>query len=132
MLQPFVRGRPLRLQLRAVTADAIFADQPLNRIGIRQRNHAAEAHAGRQQIATVIGRVAGTVSSRSEEIDRNTRRLASSGSHGSIDCSSRSLQSSTRIVAATAVMGLVIEAMRKIVSRVIAAGWPIDMVPSDS
>src|SRR3954454_5547130 len=61
---------------------------------------------------TVIARRAGTVSSRSEEMDRSTRRFASSGSHGSIESSSRTLHSSTRIIAATAVMGFVIEAMR--------------------
>ena len=55
-------------------------------------------------------------------MDFSTRRLASSGSHGSIDSSSRNLHSSTRIIAATAVMSFVIEAMRKIVSRFMGAG----------
>ena len=35
----------------AVAADPIFTDQLLNRIRIRHRHHAAEAHAVRQQIA---------------------------------------------------------------------------------
>jgi len=80
----------------------------------------------------VIARSAGTVSSGCEDIDFSTRRFASSGSHGSIDSSSRNLHSSTRIIAATAVMGLVIEAIRKIVSRFIGAAWPNDNVPSVS
>src|SRR6266700_467599 len=49
----------------------------------------------------VIARCAGTVSSRSEEMDVSTRRFASSGSHGSTESSSRNLHSSTRIIAAT-------------------------------
>jgi hypothetical protein len=48
---------------------------------------------------TVIARRAGTVSSISDAVDASTRRLAGSGSHGSIESSSRSLQSSTRITA---------------------------------
>jgi hypothetical protein len=59
---------------------------------------------------TVITCRAGIVSSRSEEMDLSTRRFASSGSHGSIESSSRNLHSSTRIIAATAVMGFVIHA----------------------
>jgi hypothetical protein len=80
----------------------------------------------------VIERNAGTVSSISEERDLSTRRLASSGSQGSIESSSRSLHSSTRIIAATAVMGLVIEAMRKIVSCFIRGESPKARVPSAS
>jgi hypothetical protein len=60
------------------------------------------------------------------EMDFSTRRLASSGSHGSIESSSHNLHSYTRIMAATAVIGLVIEAMRKIVSRFMGAGLPND------
>jgi hypothetical protein len=80
----------------------------------------------------VIARSAGAVSSSCEEMDFSTRRFASSGSHGSIDSSSRNLHSSTRIIAATAVMGFVIEAMRKIVSRFMGAGSPNARVPSVS
>ena len=74
---------------------------------------------------TVIGRFAGTVSSSGPSSRLSTRRLASSGSSRSTGSSSRSLHSSTRIIAATAVIGLVIEVMRKSVSRrdrVAAAG----------
>jgi hypothetical protein len=39
------------------------------------------------------------------------------------------LHFSTRIIAATAVTGFASEAMRKIVSRLIGAGWPTDIVP---
>jgi hypothetical protein len=46
-------------------------------------------------------------------MDLSTRLLASSGSHGSMESSSRNLHSSTRINAATAVMGFVMEAIRK-------------------
>ena len=81
---------------------------------------------------TVIARSAGSVSSSGADMDFSTRRLASSGNHGSIDPSRRNLHSSTRIIAATAVMGFVSEAMRKIVSPLIGAGSPTDIVPSDS
>ena len=64
--------------------------------------------------STVMGRVAGTVSpSRPPRPSTSTRRLAISGSRSSIGSSSRSRHSSTRISAATAVIGLVIDAMRK-------------------
>ena len=65
----------------------------------------------------VIDRSAGTVSSTAASRLRSTRRFASSGSRSSTGSSSRSLPSSTRIIAATAVTGFVIDAMRKIVSR---------------
>ena len=45
---------------------------------------------------------------------------------------SGNLQSSINIMPATAVMSLVIEAMRKIVSCFIGAGWPNARVPSAS
>jgi hypothetical protein len=48
--------------------------------------------------------------------------LASSGSRGSIDSSSRGLQTSTRIIDATTIIGFVIEAMRKIASLCIGSG----------
>ena len=48
-------------------------------------------------------------------MDLSTCRFARSGSQGSTDSSSRNLHSSTRIIAAAAVIGLVSEAMRKIV-----------------
>jgi hypothetical protein len=70
---------------------------------------------------TVIGRLVGTVSSTGPSIRRTTRRLASSGSSASTGSSRRSTHSSRRIIAATAVTGLVIDEMRKIVSGRI--GW---------
>ena len=66
---------------------------------------------------TVIGRCAGTVSSSGPSRRFRTWRSASSGSSRSTGSSSRSLHSSTRIMVAAAVIGLVIEEMRKIVSR---------------
>src|SRR2546421_8543715 len=66
---------------------------------------------------TVIGRFAGTVSSSGPSSRFNTLRSASSGSQRSTGSSSRSLHSSTRIIVATAMIGLVIEEMRKMVSR---------------
>lgn len=66
---------------------------------------------------SVIGRFAGTVSPTGPSIRRRTRRFASSGSSRSTGWSSRSRHSSTRIMAAAAAIGLVIEATRKIVSR---------------
>ncbi len=65
----------------------------------------------------VIGRLAGTTSSMGPSIAFSTLRSANSGSSRSTGSSSRSLPSSTRIIAATAVIGLDIEAMRKMVSR---------------
>ena len=71
--------------------------------------------------STVIGRLAGTVSSSPASIRRSTRRLASSGSSRSTGSSSLNLPSSTSIITAAAVIALVIEAMRKIVSRRMSA-----------
>ena len=51
LLQPYLRAGCLRRQRRTVAADPIFADQFLDRVGVRHRHHAAEAHAERQQIA---------------------------------------------------------------------------------
>jgi len=65
--------------------------------------------------------LAGTVSSSSLSIIRNTRRFASSGRNSSTASSNRSRHSSTRIIAATAVIGFVTDAKRKIVSRRMAA-----------
>ena len=79
-----------------------------------------------------MARAAGTVSSSCETMDFSTRRFASSGSHASIDSSRRSVHSSTSIMAATAVIGLVSDAMRKIASRRMGAGFPRDIVPSVS
>src|SRR5438876_8249648 len=58
-----------------------------------------------------------------------TLRFASSGSSGSTGSSRRSFASSTRIIAAAAVIGLVIEAMRKIVSRRIGSLPPKALTP---
>ena len=65
----------------------------------------------------MIGRLAGTVSSSGLSIVRRTLRSFSSGSHSSTGSSSLTRHSSTRIMAPTAVIGLVVEASRKIVSR---------------
>lgn len=78
---------------------------------------------------TVIGRFAGTESSSSLSIVRRTFRFASSGRNSSTGSSSRSLQSSTRAIAATAVIGFVTEARRKIVSRRIGAARSNASVP---
>ena len=66
---------------------------------------------------TVIGRSAGTVSSTGPSMRRTTLRSASSGRSRSTGSSSRTTHSSSRISVATAVTGLVIDEMRKIVSR---------------
>jgi hypothetical protein len=69
----------------------------------------------------VSGRFAGTVSLSSLSSVRSTFLFASSGRNASTGSSSRSLHSSMRIIAATAVIGFVTEAKRKIVSRRIGA-----------
>jgi len=74
----------------------------------------------------VIDRIAGTNSSIGPSMLFSTRRLASSGSNSSTGSSSLSLHCSTRIMAAAAVTGLVIEAMRKIVSRPIGVSLSSD------
>jgi hypothetical protein len=73
---------------------------------------------------SVIARFAGSVSSSGPSSRFNTWRSASSGNSPSTGSSSRSLHSSTRIIAAAAVTGFVIEAMRKdciSLSRIAAA-----------
>ena len=77
----------------------------------------------------MIGRFAGTVSSSGLSIVRRTWRSFSSGSHSSTGSSSLTLHSSTRIMAPTAVIGLVVEASRKIVSRRIGTLLSKAMVP---
>ena len=77
----------------------------------------------------VIGRWAGTESSSSASGRRSTCRLASSGSSRSTGSSSRSMHSSTQIMPAAAVTGLVIEEMRKIVSRRSGSSEPSAMAP---
>ena len=59
---------------------------------------------------SVIARFAGSVSSSGPSSRFNTWRSASSGNSPSTGSSSRSLHSSTRIIAAAAVTGFVIEA----------------------
>ena len=68
---------------------------------------------------TVIGRTAGTTSSTGPAGVRTTVGDASSGSHGSTGSSSAIRPSSTSIITAAAVIGLVIEAIRKIESLAI-------------
>ena len=69
----------------------------------------------------MIGRVAGTTSSAALAGVRTTFGSASSGSHEATGASSLSWPSSTSIMTAAAVMGLVIEANRKMESRAIGA-----------
>jgi hypothetical protein len=69
----------------------------------------------------VIGRAAGTTSSTGLAGVRTTFGAASSGSHRSTGSWSAIRPSSTSIMTAAAVMGLVIEANRKIESLTIAA-----------
>jgi len=70
----------------------------------------------------VIARFAGSVSSSVPLSRFKTWRFASSGSHRSTGSSSRSVHSSTRIIVAAAVIGLVMEEMRKMVSRRMGVG----------
>jgi hypothetical protein len=81
---------------------------------------------------TVIGRRAGTVSPTGPSSCRRTRRCAISGSQRSAGASSVSTPSSTSIITAVAVIGFVIDAMRKIVSRRIGAVPPSAVVPTMS
>ena len=69
----------------------------------------------------VIGRSAGTVSSSEPRTSVITRRSDSSGSHFVTGSVSASLPSSTSVIAAATVTGLVIDAMRNIVSRCIGS-----------
>ena len=64
-----------------------------------------------------MGRRAGTVSSSSASRERRTRREASSGTSSSIGSCKLRTPSSTSVRAATATMGLVSEAIRKMASR---------------
>ena len=73
-----------------------------------------------------MDRFAGTVSSTAASRVRSTGMPASSGSRSSTGSSNRRTHSSTRIIAATAVTGLVIEPIRQMVSR--AMGWLPSMV----
>ena len=66
---------------------------------------------------TMIARLTGTTSSSGESTRRRTLMFASSGRKPSTVSSSRMTPSSIRIIAATAVTGLDIDEMRKIVSR---------------
>ena len=69
----------------------------------------------------VISRWAATVSSSGPSIRFSTRRFFSSGSQRSTGSSRAILPASTRVMATAAVIGLVIEAMRKIASRLTGA-----------
>ena len=69
----------------------------------------------------MIGRAAGTTSLTSLAGVRTTDGFASSGSHSSTGSSSAIRPSSTSIMSEAAVMGLVIDAMRKMDSLVIGA-----------
>ena len=78
-----------------------------------------------------MARRAGTVSSTGLSIAFSTLGDASSGRNASTGSSSLSLPSSTSMSVAAAITGLVIEAMRKMVSRLIE-GPPNDRVPTAS
>ena len=67
----------------------------------------------------VIGRSAGAVSSSEPRVSVITRSSDNSGSHFATGSVSASLPSSTSVIAAATVTGLVIEAMRNMVSRCI-------------
>lgn len=82
--------------------------------------------------ATVIGRAAGTTSSTGASGVRTTTGFAISGSHRSTGSSSAIRPSSTSIITAAAVMGLVIEAIRKIESRAIGEPPPRAAEPAVS
>ena len=73
---------------------------------------------------SVIGRCAGTVSSSGPFGSESTVMFASSGRNSSTGSSRRSVQSSTSVIAQAATSGLLIEAMRKIVSLAIGAFEP--------
>ena len=79
--------------------------------------------------STVIGRSAGTVSSSSASSARSTRRSASSGSRSSTAWSRPTIPSSTSDIVATAVIGLVSDAMRKMADRSSGVGSSNDDVP---
>ena len=67
----------------------------------------------------MIGRSAATVSSSEPRMSAITRISDSSGSHFATGSVSASLPSSTSVIAAATVTGLVIDAMRNMVSRCI-------------
>ena len=73
---------------------------------------------------SVIGRSAGTVSSSGPFGSASTVMSASSGRNSSTGSSRRSVQSSTSVIAQAATSGLLIEAMRKIVSSAIGVLEP--------
>ena len=79
----------------------------------------------------VIARAAGTVSSSGPSIRRSTLRPASSGSSRSTGSSSPISPSAATASVAAAVMGLVVEAIRKIESRA-TGGPPTASLPSAS
>lgn len=79
---------------------------------------------------TVIGRAAGTVSSRSLSTPRSTRRPASSGSHRSTGSSRQIWPSSTSWSAATATTGFVRDEIRNIVPSLIGVGASSAWCPS--
>jgi hypothetical protein len=78
----------------------------------------------------VIGRTAGTTSSTGLAGVRTTTREASSGSQRSTGSPSARRPSSTSIITAAAVIGFVIEAMRKIESRAIGTAPPTAAAPT--
>ena len=77
----------------------------------------------------VIGRCAGTVSSSGPSMRFKTLRSASSGRSRSTGSSNASAPSSTSIIVARARIGLVIDVMRKIVSRRIGSLLPNAITP---
>ncbi len=77
----------------------------------------------------MIGRAAGTTSSSGLSGVRTTRGAASSGSQRAIGSSSATSPSSTSSISAAAVIGFVIEAIRKIESALeLAGGRDLDVV----
>src|SRR3984885_11149983 len=80
--------------------------------------------------STVIGRSAGTVSSRLDSRVCRTRGSASSGSHCPTGSPSAIAPSSMSSIAATPAIGFVSEAMRKMASRPMGSSSPKALCPS--
>ncbi len=79
--------------------------------------------------STVMGLLAGTVSSRPDSGVRRTRGSASSGSQRATGSPSAIAPSSMSSIAATPAIGLVIDAIRKMASRPMGSGSPRALCP---
>ena len=106
-------------------AKELLGHGPLNRSGVRRRHHASKAHAQGQQVAHRDRPLRGHGLVERPVEPLRTLRSASSGSSRSTDSSSRTLHSSTRIIAAAAVIGFVSSAL---VVLVMAAEPPAALI----